>query len=93
MPPIQHLAPARAHARDCTYNLFRNKQRPDLLCAVPEHHPVPSFLVPDDGTFECPLTAADMAPAGFEDRAATVGVRFNGFYLFQVTASQVRMAA
>jgi hypothetical protein len=34
-----------------------------------------------------------MAPAGFEDRAATVGVRFNGFYLFQVTASQVRMAA
>jgi hypothetical protein len=34
-----------------------------------------------------------MAPAGFEDRAAAAGVRFNGFYLFQVTASQSKMAA
>jgi hypothetical protein len=90
---VPFLASVRPSARDCTYNLFRNRQRPDILCAVPEHHPVPSFLVPEDWTFVRPLHAADMAPAGFEDRAATVGVRFNGFYLFQITASQERIAA
>ena len=26
------------------YNLFRHKWHPDLCCAVPEHHPVPSFV-------------------------------------------------
>jgi hypothetical protein len=54
---------------------------------------VPSFLAPKDWTYERPLHAADPPPAGFEDRAATVGVRFNGFYLFQVTASPSRIAA
>jgi hypothetical protein len=87
------LVSASPPARECTYNLFRNRQRPELLCAVPEHCPVPSFLAPKDWTFERPLHAAEPAPAGFEDRAATVGVRFNGFYLFQVTASPSRMAA
>jgi hypothetical protein len=80
-------------ARACSYNLFRNRQRPELLCAVPEHRPVPSFLAPKDWTFERPRHAAEPAPVGFEARAATVGVRFNGFYLFQVTASPSRMAA
>jgi hypothetical protein len=93
MMSVPLLVSARPSARDCTYNLFRNKQRPDLVCAVPEHHPVPSFLVPKDWAFERPLNAADMAPARFEDRAATVGVRFNGFYLFLVIASQSKMAA
>jgi hypothetical protein len=38
--------PTRAQpARDRGYNLFRNKQRPELCCAVPEDYPVPSFLV------------------------------------------------
>jgi hypothetical protein len=87
------LASSRPSARECTYNLFRNRQRPDLLCEVPEHRPVPSFLASQDWTFARPLHATDMAPAGFEDRAAAAGVRFNGFYLFQVTASQSKMAA
>ncbi len=87
------LVSASPSARECTYNLFRNRQRPDLLCAVPEHRPVPSFLVPQDWMFERPLRVAEPAPTGFEDRAATVGVRFNGFYLFQVTASPSRIAA
>ena len=39
MSSIQFLAPARAHARECTYNLFRNMRRPDLICAVPEDPP------------------------------------------------------
>ncbi len=87
------LVSASLPARECTYNLFGNRQRPDLFCAVPEHRPVPSFLALKDWTFERPLRVADPAPAGFEDRAATVGVRFNGFYLFQITASPGRMAA
>lgn len=87
------LASARPSARECTYNLFRNRQRPELLCAVPEHWPVPRFLDLEGWTFERPLHDADIAPAGFEDRAASVGVRFNGFYLFQVTAWQGKMAA
>nr|WP_246742697.1 hypothetical protein [Microvirga splendida] len=87
------LASASPPARECTYNLFRNRKRSELLCAVPEHRPVPSFLVPKDWTFERPLHVADPAPAGFEDRAATVGARFNGFYLFQITASLSKIAA
>ena len=93
MPSVQHLATASSFARDCTYNLFRNKQRAALLCAVPEHRPIPAFLNPDQWIFEQPLQASDLSPPGFEDRAASVGVRFNGFYLFQITASQRKMAA
>jgi hypothetical protein len=33
------LVCASPPARECTYNLFRNRQRPDILCAVPEHRP------------------------------------------------------
>lgn len=93
MQSVQHLTYAGSFARDCTYNLFRNKQRAALLCAVPEHRPVPTFLNPEQWTFERTLQASDVSPPGFEDRAAHVGVRFNGFYLFQVTASPRQMAA
>jgi hypothetical protein len=93
MPSVQHLASASSFARDCTYNLFRNKQRTALFCAVPEHRPIPAFLNPDQWIFERPLRVSDIGPPGFEDRAASVGVRFNGFYLFQITASQRKMAA
>ena len=93
MPSVQHLASARSFARECTYNLFRNKHRTALLCAVPEHRPVPNFLNPGQWIFERPLQASDAGPPGFDGRAASVGVRFNGFYLFQVTASQRKLAA
>jgi hypothetical protein len=93
MPSVQHLASASAFARDCTYNLFRNRQRTALLCAVPEHRPVPNFLSPEQWIFERPLQASDIRPSGFEDRAAHVGVRFNGFHLFQVTVFPRKMAA
>jgi hypothetical protein len=68
--------------RDCAYNLFRNKERPKLVCAVPEDHPVPSFVVTDGWFFEHRLDRSDVPPPGFQNRAASVGVRFNGFYLF-----------
>jgi hypothetical protein len=93
MPLVQHLASASSLPRDCTYNLFRNKQRTALLCAVPEHRPVPNFLNVEQWIFERTLQASAVGPPGFDDRAAHVGVRYNGFYLFQVTAFQRRMAA
>jgi hypothetical protein len=93
MSSIQILAPARAPARDCTYNLFRNRRRPDLICAVPEDRPVPGFLDPGEWRFERTLRPLDMSPAGFESRAAQAGVRFNGFYLFQITDARSELAA
>jgi hypothetical protein len=75
-------------ARQCAYNLFRNKQRPKLVCAVPEDRPVPGFIVPEAWLFERILRSQDAAPSGFHDRAAHAGVRYNGFYLFQVTARE-----
>jgi hypothetical protein len=68
--PQPLLASASPPARECTYNLFRNRRRADLFCAVPEHRPVPNFLAPEDWAFERPLHVAEPAPAGFDDRAA-----------------------
>ena len=93
MPSIPFRAPARAHARDCTYNLFRNRRRPDLICAVPEDRPVPGFVAPDEWWFERTLRPLDISPPGFEGRAAQAGVRFNGFYLFQITDARLELAA
>nr|WP_246777103.1 hypothetical protein [Microvirga sp. VF16] len=93
MPSIQHLASAKANARDCTYNLFRNRPRPALFCAVPEDRPVPGFLDPCSWRFERALRPLDMNPWGFDDKAAQAGVRFNGFYLFQLTGSRRELAA
>nr|WP_099514243.1 hypothetical protein [Microvirga ossetica] len=87
------MALARPSVRDCSYNLFRNKPRPELLCAVPEDHPVPSLLGPEEWVFVRALRPSDPLPPGFNDRAAYTGVRFNGLYLFQVTVSHERMAA
>jgi PAS domain-containing protein len=80
-------APARA------YNLFRNKERPEILCAVPEAYPIPSFLAPEQWTFEQALHSSDARPSGFNDKAADAGVRFNGFYLFQATADRTKVLA
>jgi len=74
------------------YYLFRNKQRPDILCAVPEDRPLPSFLGPE-WAFQQALRVAEPRPPGFNNRAAWTGVRFNGFYLFQVTAWRTKLAA
>jgi hypothetical protein len=93
MSSIQLQASARAPARDCTYNLFRSRRRPDLICAVPEDRPVPGFLDPGEWRFERTLRPLDMSPAGFENRAAQAGVRFNGFYLFQITDARSELAA
>jgi hypothetical protein len=86
MTLIHETAPARRETRECAYNLFRNKERPELFCAVPEDRPIPSLIVAKAWTFESFLRTHDVAPPGFHDRGAKVGVRYNGFYLFQATA-------
>jgi PAS domain-containing protein len=78
------LASAKPEASDCAYNLFRNKQRPEILCAVPEEYPIPSFIGPEQWAYVGTLHSDDPRPSGFGDRAATTGVRFNGFYLLHV---------
>ncbi len=83
MHPTYQPPPARLELHDCAYNLFRNRQQPELLCAVPEDRPVPSFLRWEQWTYECPLRSLRDCPAGFDGRGASAGVRFNGFYLFQ----------
>ena len=90
-------APTDPEERDCSYNLFRNKERAELLCAVPVDRPVPRFVVAEAWSFDRILQIQDPAPSGFHNRAAKAGVRFNGYYLFyavarndQVVASVVR---
>ena len=65
------------------YNLFRYRDNQDLICAVPEDHAVPRFIAGRTWGFDRKLTEAATAPTGFNTRAATNGVRLNGFYLFQ----------
>ena len=88
MTTIYDQASADPAVREGSYNLFRNKQRPKLLCAVPEAHPVPSFIGPEAWSFEGVLRSQDVARSGFHQRAARAGVRYNGFYLFQVTGRE-----
>ncbi len=86
MTLIHETAPTRKETRACAYNLFRNNERAELFCAVPEDRPVPSLIVAQAWTFERILHTHDVAPPGFHERGAKAGVRYNGFYLFQVTA-------
>jgi hypothetical protein len=67
----------------CAYNIFRRKQDPELCCAVPEHQPVPAFLIPEEWEFAAKATHPANAPRGFRLHAARAGERFNGFYVFQ----------
>ncbi len=88
MTMIHDAATADPFLREDTYNLFRNNQRPSLVYAVPEHRSVPGFIDAEAWSFERVLRSQDVAPPGFHDRAARAGVRYNGFYLFQVTARE-----
>jgi PAS domain-containing protein len=90
MQSVQHLAPNASGTSNSAYNLFRNKQRPEILCAVPEDRPIPRFVDREQWTYAGSLQPQEHRPSGFHDRAASAGVQFNGFYLFQVTAAQLK---
>ena len=47
----------------------------------PADRPVPGFL--DTWTFVRALQPGAELPLGYDQKAASVGIRFNGFYLFQ----------
>lgn len=65
------------------YNLFRRSGEGTFYCAVPEDRVVPAFLSGSSWKFARKLESAAALPFGFNRRAAQVGVRFNGFYLYQ----------
>jgi Family of unknown function (DUF6455) len=64
------------------YRLFRRKGQPDLFCAVPEDHPVPGFITGGCWAF-AGTRDSNSLPPGMSRTAAELGVRFNGFHLFQ----------
>lgn len=66
-----------------SYNLFRRRGGEALFCAVPESCAVPRFVGGRRWTFGGRIDGSVPPPSGFDDRAATTAVRFNGFYLFQ----------
>lgn len=70
------------------FNLFSRRISPELRCAVPEDQSVPGFLDRDTWEFCGKIEDPDSAPPGFDLAAAAVGVRFNGFYLFQALAER-----
>ena len=76
----------RHKLRDCSYGLFANVDRPELLCAVPLDRPVPGFIQQEQWVFKGTLHPSDPQPPGFRSHAAQSGTRLNGFYLFQVTS-------
>lgn len=65
-----------------TYNLFRNRRREDLCCAVPEDRAVPDFVREESWTFAGRVREA-RERRGFNEAAAHDGARLNGFYVFQ----------
>jgi hypothetical protein len=73
---------------DCAYTQFRSRLRPAIFSAVPDDRPVPGFL--DSWMFDGVAMPA-ACPPGFNVRAARVGVRYNGFYLFQTTGCAGRI--
>jgi hypothetical protein len=65
------------------YNLFRHREKQHVICAVPEGLTVPNFIAEKTWEFVRKLAEPAAVPIGFNPRAATEGVRVNGFYLFQ----------
>jgi hypothetical protein len=64
------------------HNLFRNKARPDLYCAVPEDKTVPPFIREPGWEFAGRVSDKATAPMGFKEAAAWSAANFLGFYVF-----------
>lgn len=65
-----------------TYNLFRRREEPDLVCAVPNDFPVPAFVTGEAWTFAGSIAAPSEAPPGFSAEVAERGAETCGFHLF-----------
>ena len=64
------------------YNLFRRKETPELVCAVPEDQAVPRFIAGEQWEFGGRVSAGSLEHPGFDGIAANAAARYNGFYLF-----------
>src|SRR5919112_1428897 len=89
---IPARSPLRWREPKPSYNLFRREDKPDLYCAVPEDHAVPTFLRGDHWAFVGRITEAAALP-GFRGDLANSGVRLNGFYLFMAHPTGSTMVA
>ncbi|MCF4126739.1 hypothetical protein [Methylobacterium sp. SyP6R] len=65
-----------------TYNLFRRREEPDLVCAVPNDFPVPAFVTGEAWTYAGSIEAPSEAPPGFSAEIAERGAETSGFHLF-----------
>jgi hypothetical protein len=74
---------ARAAPLTLAFNMFRRRPR-ELVCAVPQDCVVPGFVTVERWAFEGVMDDTAPAPPGFDRSAATLGVKYNGFYLFQI---------
>jgi hypothetical protein len=73
-------------ARDpagASFNLFRRKEVPELLCAVPEDRIVPHFIAGESWEFGGKISGDSHHQPGFDGSAASASARYNGYYLFQ----------
>ena len=55
----------RHKLRDCSYSLFENIDRPELLCAVALDRPVPGFIQQEQWVFKERFTRVTLSPLGF----------------------------
>jgi hypothetical protein len=76
------------------YNLFCRADRDELVCAVPEDRPVPSFITGPTWDFIGRLKESVIGSLSFNHEAAEASVQLNGFYLFQlINASDLQLKA
>jgi len=68
----------------CYYNLFRHADRTELICAVPEVRPVPTFITGPPWSFAGRVGDSPSGSSSFDHKSAEISVHFNGFYLFQL---------
>ena len=73
MTSVQPPRPDQPDPADYAYNLFRNKQRPDIICAVPEDRPVPHFIDQERWTFEQPPSPLANSPARLRQQGGAYG--------------------
>ena len=67
-------------------NVFRHKGRLDLCCAVPEHHPVPSFITGDQWEYWGTRYDA-ISPPGWNLTAVDAGMCLDSSRSFQLANS------
>lgn len=76
------------------YNLFCRADRDELICAVPEDRPVPSFIMGPPWDFVGRIQESVIESMGFNHDAAEASVQWNGFYLFQlINVSDLQLEA